>query len=428
MSHEMNTSWKPVPHIWVRGYTLAEVLIVMAIFAILLALGVPAFNSAIKNSDEVSAENQLRIGLAIARDAAVQSSGEDDTAAVFFFTPGGRTSIVPYIRVGTLKQPRSFSAADMQAAAQSGRAMEDRDVFAPISGSKTVQLPRGWMVRAYAPPGSLDKSSQQYSPGWYSEIVERQYFDPQRSGNWVFPETGFYPSIQANPQPSTPERAANERLRSTFMVRFRAGTGAIAVADQRLSIVIDASPDTEFREQESPFNLRRGAVYVHRIDQAEDVADFVRRRLKGNVDATAGLGISDEVTRRQLFGVDPETGSTSADSVMCRPIAQLALYREADLAQFLGTRGLNRVTGCIYGDPAVRDIPLKPSIDTSLFAAAPNLSQLSERINAWIEGRRVSPAAGGNADAPETTSKIFTFGTYLGQTIEFDDADGGGEN
>jgi prepilin-type N-terminal cleavage/methylation domain-containing protein len=427
MSHEKNTGWKPVPQVRVRAYTLAEVLIVMAIFAILLALGVPAFNSAIKNSDEVSAENQLRIGLAIARDAAVQSSGAEDTAAVFFFTPGGRTSIVPYIKVGTLKQPRSFGAEDMQLAAQRGQRVEDRDVFAPISGSKTVQLPRGWMVRAYAPPGSLDKGAQTYSPGWYQDIPERLYYLPETNGNWVFPETGFYPSVQTIPQvPPVQDRAQSGLLRSSFMVRFRAGTGAIAVADQRLTIVIDPSPDTDFREQLPPFNLRRGTVYAHRIDQAEDVAEFVRRRLKGDIDAAPGLNLSDLVTRAQLFGFSPEDGFASSDSVMCRPIAQLALYREADLAQYLGARGVNRVTGCLYGDPAVREVPLKPSIDTSLFSTAPDLVRLNERINAWIEGRRLAYDQGTNA--PETTSKIFTFGTYLGQTLEFDDADGGGEN
>lgn len=436
MSTVRNTGGQPEPQNHVRAYTLAEVLIVMSILAILLGLGVPAFNSAIKNSDEVSAENQLRIGLAIARDAAVQSSGDEDTAAVFFFTPGGRTSIVPYVKVGTLKQLRSFGVTDVQAATVSGRGMEDRDVFAPISGLKTVQLPRGWMVRGYAPPGTLDKASQRYPSGWYtSGVLGRVYSQVDMQGNWVFPETGFYPSVQSSAT-DTNAKAQSGRLRSTFMVRFRAGTGAIAVADQKLTIVIDPSPDTDFRERVVPFNIRRtsGAnnVYVNRIDQAEDVAEFVRRRLTGNIDTDPLVTQADENSRRQLFGVTPETpDNASSDGVLCRSIAQLAIYREADLAQYLGARGVNRTTGCIYGDPPVagqpQDIPLEPRIDTSLFTTNPNLPELSEKINAWIEGRR--PALGSStADAPETTSKIFTFGTYLGQTIEYEDADGGGEN
>jgi prepilin-type N-terminal cleavage/methylation domain-containing protein len=432
MSRERNTVRKPVPQDWVKAYTLAEVLIVMSIFAILLGLGVPAFNSAIKNSDEVSAENQLRVGLAIARDAAVQRSGAEDTAAVFFYTPGGRTSIVPYVRVGTLRQPRSFGQNDLDLARDRGQAMEDREVFAPLSGAKSVQLPRGWMARAYAAPGTLDNRSQQYPTGWYtSNVLGRVYYNPETSGNWVFPETGFYPSVQRDPG-TTAERAQSGRLRSTFMVRFRAGTGAIAVADQRLVIVIDPSPDTEFREREVPFNIRRGTVYAHRIDQAEDIADFVRRRLRGNIDVTAAVNQADEVARRQMFGVDVENPqNASSDSVLCRSITQVAIYREADLAQYLGARGVNRVTGCLYGEPPAggqpQDIPKEPRIDTSLFATNPNLSDLSESISAWIEGRR--PQAGPNAGvAPETTAKIYTFGTYLGQTIEYGDVDGGEGN
>lgn len=418
-----------MPHPFVRAYTLAEVLIVMAIFAILLALGVPAFNSAIKNSDEVSAENQLRIGLAIARDAAVQSSGAEDTAAVFFYTAGGRTSIVPYIKVGTLKQVRSMGADDLQASVL-GQAMEDRDVFVPIAGSKTVQLPRGWMVRAFAPPGTLDKGAQRYPSGWYNSerILDRVYYQPETRGNWVFPETSFFRSTQSNAG-STNERATDGANRSSFMVRFRAGTGSIAVSDGRLAIAIDPSDDNEFRETEAPFNAAitspSGArVFPNRIDRAEDVADFVRRHLKGNAR-----------TAQQLFGFWPSEGSVrpvaSSDSVLCRPIAQLALYREADLALYLGARGVNRATGCIYGNAPVAnqplEVPIEPRIDVSLFTTPPALTDLNDRINAWIEGRL--PETGTNTgEAPITTSKIFTFGTYLGQVLEFDDADGGGEN
>src|SRR5436305_8362895 len=80
-----------------RGFTLIELLVVIAIFVLLLALAVPAVSSLMDSSEESMAQNALRSGLAAARDAAMRSSGYDDGAAVFFYEPGGRLSIVPCI-------------------------------------------------------------------------------------------------------------------------------------------------------------------------------------------------------------------------------------------------------------------------------------------------------------------------------------------
>ena len=58
-----------------RGFTLLELLVAIAIFAILLAVGVPSFAAAIKNSCMSSNHNALVSSLYLARSEAVKNSG-----------------------------------------------------------------------------------------------------------------------------------------------------------------------------------------------------------------------------------------------------------------------------------------------------------------------------------------------------------------
>src|SRR4051812_14600321 len=109
-----------------RAFTITEILVVISIIVLMIAIAVPAFSSLIGSSERALAENQLRAGLAAARDAAIQSE-TGDGAAVFFFTPGGRISIVACTAVGQIEdQVPPVGAVPTTNIT--------RDVFAPVPG------------------------------------------------------------------------------------------------------------------------------------------------------------------------------------------------------------------------------------------------------------------------------------------------------
>ncbi|MCK0506284.1 GspH/FimT family pseudopilin [Aromatoleum anaerobium] len=56
----------------VRGFTLIELMVAIAILGIVLGLGMPAFNSAIQNNRATSATNDLVTALQLARSEAVK--------------------------------------------------------------------------------------------------------------------------------------------------------------------------------------------------------------------------------------------------------------------------------------------------------------------------------------------------------------------
>lgn len=55
----------------VRGFTLAEVMMTIAIAAIVLGIGVPSFQTMIQNSRKTTAINDMRAALALARSSAI---------------------------------------------------------------------------------------------------------------------------------------------------------------------------------------------------------------------------------------------------------------------------------------------------------------------------------------------------------------------
>lgn len=54
-----------------KGFTLAELLISMAVGAILLSVGVPSYTSFVQNSRQVTAANELLASMHLARDLAI---------------------------------------------------------------------------------------------------------------------------------------------------------------------------------------------------------------------------------------------------------------------------------------------------------------------------------------------------------------------
>jgi hypothetical protein len=221
--------------------------------------------------------------------------------------------------------------------------------------------------------------------GWYEKVTVgagREY--NRNTGNWVFPETGFYDQDKSN-------SGAN---RQTFMVRFDAGTGAVSISKRVPALVVDPSPSKLFRT---------GGLFgtpAFRLDTPEDLAAQVRRLLATRSDL-------DKTKRQQLLG------DAATDTVLARPVAELAFYDARRLASALGARGLNSVTGSLYGgEPADKKtfVPLQPSIDANLFPKGPSGVALSDAINAWIEGTGNSAVA--------SDARIFTIDHFLGKTKE----------
>ncbi len=360
-----------------RAFTIVELLVVISILVLVLTLAVPAFSSLLKSSERSLAENQFRAGIAAGRDAAIQSESGDG-AAVFFFEPGGRFSIIPCVHVATIRDSIAPLTDPL-----TGETVIERDIFVPLPSSEPVQLPSGWAVRAYAPPGSFDDGANDPN-GWYEGAMwtaRRQF------GNWVFPETGFYDHF----------RGDQGRNRQTFLVRFKKGTGEVESADRRTCLVVDLCPDDDFRVN-PPWDAQR-------FETAENLPLAIRRAA-ALVNDAAGNAASEA---RWL-------GDIATDTVLARPVTELALHQESSLARALGLRNLNRVTKSLYDndttDPAIPAIT--PTLDTDIFPQGVNSpEEVVDMINRWIEGRLEM-----NGRIVESDARLFTFQHYAGQVEE----------
>lgn len=285
------------------GFTLTELVVVITVVVILLAMAIPAFRETIRTSEESLAETKLRLAIQAGRDAAMRSDRGADTAAVFFYEPGGRVSVVVCEHAG------SFTDFSPPYAATG----VERDVFIPVASSEPLQLPKGWMVRAFVPAGGLkvlnDSGGQR---AWYEG---GRYDEDARS--WIFPETGWFDQLGS---------ATDGRDRQTFLVRFRGGTGEVAVGDSR-DVLVLSTRATSLGRNTPPFS-------DYRIDQAKDTGEFVRRLLaRADLDPKTELSVL--------------VGDQSGDTVLARSVEHLALYREVELATAVGLQ-VDRVTGCLY--------------------------------------------------------------------------------
>lgn len=373
-----------------RAFTITELLVVISLFAILLAVAVPSFSTLIQQSEESLADGALRTGLAAGRDAAVRSDSGDG-AAVFFYEPGGRTRIVPCVQVGTITDVREGRPVTSTNPAD----FISRDIFAPLAVVKPVELPRGWMVRALVSPGRIQASaspptaSTDLTTGWYEPIPgKRTYQDPDNKANWVFPETGFYDYTKGDAG----------RNRQTFMVRFARGTGQVLPADQKPVVVLDPVPAQNFR--------REGVWAEFPIEKAQDLGAYARR-MTGAWAGGSTLGSTldqQNARRRQLIG------DTATDTVLAGPVTALALYQEKRLAAGIRASGLNRATGTLYGSrdlgKGVDIIPREPMYDPKYIKD--DEKPVSQKINDWIQGRE-----------PYTSeARLYTLSRYLGSARE----------
>ena len=292
------------------AFTVTELLVVITLIVILVLIAVPSFQAMIYSSEEGMAETHVRNAIRAARDAALRSNGGADGAAVFFFEPGGRTSILPCVKVGEITDWANFRAATSGSRTDTTR----REIFAAAPGFSPVLLPRNWMVRGYV-------SANSFSDSWFiSGLTTNTGAAAAGQRNWVFPETGFF-DVDA------PDDGYH---RSTFMVRFQAGTGALVGANTEPVLVLSPRNSAKGRGI-APYNSDPKA----NREGMEDPVKFVRTWLAKSVVAP---GVDHK--RRIL-------GRFSSDMVLARPVMQLAVYNERKLASALRV-SLDRETGSVY--------------------------------------------------------------------------------
>lgn len=367
-----------------RAFSLAELIVVISIIAILVAIAVPAFSSLVDSSERSLAENQLRVAIGAGRDAAIRSDAGD--GAVVFFFANGRIVAVPCVQVGGVKDYAGYTAPG---APDNAAGQADRDLFVPLPNVEPVQMPKGWSIRGYALPGDVNAGAAAVNPddrhGWYEKLATRV-----DKGNWVFPETGFY-------DPQDPQLGEKGYVRQTFMVRFKRGSGQVDTADRRLALVLDVVGAKTFRST-APWTTER-------IDLAQDPS-LAAKRLAMRIDE----GQFPATQAARLLG------DLSIDTVLVRPIGEVALYREARLAGGIGAKGVNKTTGTLYA-PAVTGAsdPL-PHVDLSLFAVGRSEDDVQRDIGLWLLGR--FPQTGSTTGFAPSDARLFTLSSYLGQLQE----------
>lgn len=356
-----------------RGFTVAELLVVIGIIALLLAITVPATNQIIESSIRARAENAMQNALRSARDAAVRSPS-GDAAAVFFYDRNQGVVVVTCQEVGAFNDDGT-----------------QRSVFVPLDTYEPVTIPNPWAVRGYAIAGSL-------SGGWYNDLTAYTGTVAD-DGHWVFPFNDFYDRL--NESNNEPEGGWGV-VRDTFMVRFRQGDGTL-VRGVAPALVVDPSPVSEPRP-----NAGNGSPF--QVTEAENLRRWAERVLFD--------GALDNVARSELLGVQ------SFDTVLAGPVSELALYNKQEMAAALQLRGLNRLTRSIYRDvDNDRDRnPIEPEFDAALAVGnVPSDADVSRRVTDWIQAQ-AGESGGVSLDelgeAARATARIFVVNPYSGQLIE----------
>ncbi len=414
--HHARTS-NPSPlirHASRRGFTVLEVLIVAGILVLLLGIAVAVISSVAYSSERALAENQLRVGMTAARDAAIRSKG-GDAAAVFYFRDG-RAIIQPCVKVGVLPADNAEGLARVWNNALSSDPAQDYEVFVPVPEIEPIVMPRNWTIRGFAPAGSFSKASVDANlreHGWYEWIAEA---DPTNqladTGLWVFPETDVLLRDSEGLYTAALTPVNMEELgwrRQTFCVRFEAQTGEVVFGNTDPFLVLDS--------QEAPYRFDAASPFaMFDIEQQEDPAMAVTRALSpgGRQRLANVIGVaSPDVAIQTLLG------NRSTDMILARPILTVALTDERRLASAIGLRGLNRDTSSMYRRVAAnqppQDLPLDASLATFPAGTSTIEAEVMTRIAQYITS---TPDTWGEQISLE--ARVYTMSRYAGQLQEVD--------
>lgn len=362
MKHTLSTIHRNVRH---AAFTVTELLAVIAIIVVLIVIAVPSFQAMLKSSEETMAESLLTTAIKAGRDAAFRAGTGNDAALVFFFEPGGRCSVIPCVRAGSVRD-----------LLDGGPEPIEREVFVPAPDFAPISMPKYWSVRGWIGPNTITGTGDYY-PG-------AGRYQTGNFGNWVFPETGFFNHENPN----------DGRQRSTFMIRFAGGTGAL-VATPPTAVLVVAPRGTRVTSVGS-MTAAQTALDPNEPRWSGDLVRFVRAVQAGQNPVTnAQLSMTD---KRDILGRE------NSNIVMARPVSVIALYNEQQLAGALGTR-LDRDTDSIYKPWATGQS------EPELIAA----SIQAQAINRWMEGDTDFSGStdGGNAaDVP--LAKLFSIDRYTG--------------
>ncbi len=443
MKHAHRTSRSASPVRDRRAFTVVEILVVVTIGIILTSIAVPAFQNLLESSRRSLAVNALQNAVQSAQDIALSGREGEDGAIVFIYDTQSRSMrLVPAVKIAEIPEFDSGVPGQLGQIGLGGRPSVMVDVFVPYSSGETIQLPENWMVRGYAPPGSMidprfpgqvvQNPSDRLAAIWYDSPMyggRAVDADAKNEANWVFPETAFY-AIDAqhfggdamtgdlgnNPtDPHTP--------RQSFMVRFDGQTGQLSLST-RAAIFVDPRPSRERPYGDQPSIDDRWK----RVDLSDSIGRWALRIIN-----TADLnGDGRAYDARQGGDFDFQSlfiGNVSHDTILVKGVSRLALYEESALARDLGARGVNATTGTIYDDYPQDDSTAPIEIDETLWQTYPGDDEIRVLINRWIEGdTNGNPSGPGGdgvirfSDDPELSdnpvSRLYLIQPYSGELQE----------
>lgn len=396
------------------AFTITELIIVVAVIGIVATIAVPSFSAMVESTNRSLAVNSIQAAVGVARDLALRSGRGGDGAVVVVQRDNGTVQLVPAVQVGSVVDYEPMpNRGQVPLFSTSYANQVVRDVFVPVPQAEVVDLPSGWAVAGYAPPGSMREASNSglIRDTWYdSELYggDRNPL-PREEGNWVLPETEYYDVTQQ--ALGLQEQTTG---RSSFMIRFDAKTGTLS--RKRVgALFIDPRPssDRPFRRRakgDDARNQDRGDDNWKRLDQADSIEKWALRVLgepDANVDGAPygrpynpnapaeGMGSNRDGPDVELLARSEIIGNRSNDTVLCKPVDRLALFEIQALARGIGARGVNPETNTIYL-PYERGRTPAIQVDDDLFRGA-TLDDIRVNINRWIAGDTGggSPRVGG---------------------------------
>ncbi|MEM0984594.1 MAG: hypothetical protein AAGI17_11675 [Planctomycetota bacterium] len=306
-----------------RGFTIAELFVVVLIASVVLIVAIPAVDQALDSAERSRADNAIGFASQAARDLATL---DGVNIGVFFLDePGVGTRIVIARQVATLEEPVAQPNAPIGenpfvGLGTSTAGTVRRGVFVPIRTTRTEELPAEWAVAGFAPPNSIDA-------GWYDSPTygEDPVLDPavRALSYWLLPESHYYD--QSLMGAST---AMMFTPRQTFMLLFEGESGRL-INDQTEALLLDPRPSAEDRAQS--LSTQFSVVNAQdqrplRVDLAENLDEWVRSIVDSpNLDSNTIVNDADARLRRALLG------NYSHDTVLARPVTRLAMFKRSEL-------------------------------------------------------------------------------------------------